>query len=102
MRLIRKTGRGRQAADEADPERGQVVLAFLYTLGEQRVPRLLRAFRRQHPHVRFTLLQGPNEELLDHVRSGRADLAFTLTIPCGPRKKGTTCGWPYCWIQFTP
>ncbi|MDT5258077.1 MAG: hypothetical protein QOD10_3157 [Mycobacterium sp.] len=71
----------RQAAGEADPERGHVVLAFLYTLGEQRVPELLRAFRRQHPHVRFTLLQGPHVELLDHVRTGRADLAFTSPLP---------------------
>jgi LysR family transcriptional regulator, transcription activator of glutamate synthase operon len=73
----------RQAAGEADPERGQVVLAFLYTLGEQRVPELLQAFRREHPHVRFTLLQGGHEELLDHIRSGRADLAFTSPVP-GP------------------
>src|SRR5580693_5652246 len=34
----------RQATDEADPERGSVVLAFLYTLGERRVPGVLRAF----------------------------------------------------------
>jgi DNA-binding transcriptional LysR family regulator len=73
----------RQATGEADPERGQVVVAFLYTLGERRVPELLRAFRQQHPRVRFTLLQGPHEELLDHVRSGRADLAFTSPLP-GP------------------
>jgi LysR family transcriptional regulator, transcription activator of glutamate synthase operon len=73
----------RHAAAEADPERGEVVLAFLYTLGEQRVPTLLRAFRQEHPHIRFTLLQGPHEELLDHVRSGRADLAFTSPLP-GP------------------
>ena len=71
----------RQAEEEADPERGRVVLAFLYTLGERRVPALLRAFRQQHPHVRFTLLQGPHEELLDHVRSGRADLALTSPPP---------------------
>ena len=72
----------RQAADEADPERGSVVLAFLYTLGEQRVPGLLRAFRREHPHVRFTLLEGAHTEvMLDHVRSGRADLAFTSPLP---------------------
>ena len=71
----------RQAADEADPERGTVVLAFLYTLGEHRVPGLLRAFRRQHPRVRFTLLQGIQADLLDHVRSGRADLAFTSPLP---------------------
>jgi len=73
----------RQAAGEADPERGQVVLAFLYTLGERRVPTLLRAFRQEHPRVRFSLLQGGHEELLEHVRSGRADLAFTSPLP-GP------------------
>jgi DNA-binding transcriptional LysR family regulator len=73
----------RQAADEADPERGHVVLAFLGTLGEQRVPALLRVFRLEHPHVRFTLLQGTHAEFLDHVRSGRADLAFTSPLP-GP------------------
>jgi LysR family transcriptional regulator, transcription activator of glutamate synthase operon len=73
----------RQATDEADPERGQVVLAFLSTLGEHRVPGLLRVFRLAHPHVRFTLLQGPHAELLNHVRSGLADLAFTSPLP-GP------------------
>jgi LysR family transcriptional regulator, transcription activator of glutamate synthase operon len=80
----------RQAADEADPERGQVVLAFLATLGEQRVPGLLRAFRKEHPHVRFTLLQGPHEESLDHVRSGRADLAFTSPLPGHSEFTGAT------------
>jgi DNA-binding transcriptional LysR family regulator len=81
----------RQAADEADPERGSVVLAFLYTLGEQRVPGLLRAFRREHPHVRFTLLEGAHAELmLDHVRSGRADLAFTSPLPGPGEFAGTT------------
>ena len=49
----------RQAADEADPERGQVVLAFLYTLGEQRVPRAVAGVsagapaRPVHPAARF-------------------------------------------------
>jgi LysR family transcriptional activator of glutamate synthase operon len=47
------------------------------------VPRLLRTFRHEHPHVRFTLLHGPHEDLLDHVRSGRADLAFSSPVP-GP------------------
>lgn len=73
----------RQAVDEGDPERGHVVLAFMHTLGDHLVPGLLRAFRGEHPHVRFSLLQGPHDELLDHVRSGRADLAFTAPLP-GP------------------
>ena len=71
----------RQALDEADPERGHVVLAFLHTMGERRVPDHLRAFRREHPRVRFTLLQGAHEELLDDVRHGRADLVFTAPLP---------------------
>jgi DNA-binding transcriptional LysR family regulator len=71
----------RQAEYEADPERGRVVLAFLHTMGERRVPDQLRAFRREHPHVQFTLMQGAHEELLDHVRQGRADLAFTAPLP---------------------
>ena len=73
----------RQAVDEGDPEHGHVVLAFMHTLGDHVVPGLLRAFRREHPHVRFSLMLGPHEELLDHVRSGRADLAFTAPLP-GP------------------
>jgi LysR family transcriptional activator of glutamate synthase operon len=81
----------RQATDEADPERGSVVLAFLYTLGERRVPGLLGAFRREHPHVRFTLLEGAHGELmLDHVRSGRADLAFTSPLPAPGEFAGFT------------
>lgn len=71
----------RQAIEEVDPERGQVVLAFLHTMGELRVPSLLRAFRQEHPHVRFSLLQGAHEDVLDHVRTGRADLAFTAPLP---------------------
>jgi DNA-binding transcriptional LysR family regulator len=73
----------RQAVDEGDPEHGHVVLAFMQTLGEHLVPGLLGTFRRRHPHVRFSLMEGPHEELLDHVRSGRADLAFTAPLP-GP------------------
>jgi LysR family transcriptional regulator, transcription activator of glutamate synthase operon len=80
----------RQAADEADPEHGSVVLAFLHTLGEQQVPALLRAFRREHPHVRFTLLEGAHQKLLDDVRSGRADLAFTSPLPAPGEFAGTT------------
>jgi DNA-binding transcriptional LysR family regulator len=73
----------RQAQDEADPDHGRVAVAFLHTLGQRRVPDQLRAFRGEHPRVRFTLLQGAHDELLDHVRHGRADLAFTAPLP-GP------------------
>jgi DNA-binding transcriptional LysR family regulator len=71
----------RQAVEEVDPDRGQVVLAFLHTMGESRVPNLLRAFRRDHRRVRFTLLQGAQEDVLGQVRTGQADLALTSPPP---------------------
>ena len=71
----------RRAIGEADPERGQVVLAFLHTMGGVRVPELLRAFRAEHPDVRFALEQAPHEEMLSRVRAGEVDLALTAPLP---------------------
>ncbi len=71
----------RHVAEEADPERGQVVLAFLHTMGEARVPELLRTFRVDHPSVRFTLVQGAQDEMLERLRTGEADLALTSPPP---------------------
>lgn len=73
----------RLAMEEVDPDHGQVVLAFLHTMGESRVPGLLRAFRWEHPKVRFTLVQGAQEDVLAQVRTGRADLALTSPPPGG-------------------
>ena len=74
----------RRALAEADPERGEVVLAFLHTMGELRIPALLRAFRAEHPLVRFTLMQGAKDEVLQHLRAGRVDLALTSPLPPAP------------------
>jgi DNA-binding transcriptional LysR family regulator len=70
-----------QALEEADPERGQVALGFLHTMGGVRVPELLRAFRAAHPAVRFSLSQGGHQELLRQVRDGAIDLALTAPVP---------------------
>ncbi|GDY29985.1 LysR family transcriptional regulator [Gandjariella thermophila] len=74
----------RRAAEEADPERGRVVFAFLHTMGGVHVPELLRAFRKRHPGVRFTLMQAAHEEMLGRVRAGAADLALTSPLPAEP------------------
>jgi DNA-binding transcriptional LysR family regulator len=74
----------RRALAEADPEQGEVVLAFLHTMGELRIPALLRAFRAHHPRVRFTLLQGAKDEVLEHLRAGAVDLALTSPLPPAP------------------
>jgi DNA-binding transcriptional LysR family regulator len=74
----------RRVVEQADPEHGQVVLGFLHTMGESRVPALLRAFRVDHPHVRFTLRQGAHEDTVDWVRTGQADVALTSPLPDDP------------------
>ncbi|HWO63561.1 MAG TPA: LysR family transcriptional regulator, partial [Umezawaea sp.] len=55
----------RAAAEEVDPERGQVVLGFLHMLGRSLVPELVRGFRDAHPHVRFRLVQNSRQVVLD-------------------------------------
>jgi DNA-binding transcriptional LysR family regulator len=82
-------GACRQVVEQADPERGQVALAFLHTMGESRVPALMRAFLVDRPRVRFTLRQGPHEDTLGWLRSGAADLALTSPPPKGPEFEAT-------------
>ena len=71
-------------ADEADPARGRVALAFLHTLGTEAVPRMLRDFRASNPGVRFALVQGSGDVLLTRLRAGEVDLCLTAPLPDEP------------------
>ncbi|KAA9156926.1 LysR family transcriptional regulator [Amycolatopsis acidicola] len=71
----------RAALAEADPEQGHVSLAFLHTMGGVRVPELLAGFRAAHPGVRFTLVQGASEEIVQRLRDGETDLVLTSPLP---------------------
>lgn len=71
-------------AEEADPARGRVTLAFLHTLGTDAVPRLLRDFRGEHPEVRFALVQGSADMLLSRLLAGEVDLCLTAPLPDQP------------------
>ncbi|HZC06377.1 MAG TPA: LysR family transcriptional regulator [Ktedonobacterales bacterium] len=66
----------REIADMAGPERGVVALAFLKTLGNRMLPDALRAFRDEHPQVRFQLTQSHASALLDLLTSGEVDLCL--------------------------
>ena len=83
-RLVATEDAARRAlAQAADPDHGEVVLAFLHTQGTVLVPELLRRYRSAHPHVGFRLIQGSSERIAQAVARGHADMAITSPRPEG-------------------
>ena len=56
-----------------DPETGTVRLAFMDSMATSLVPRILRDFRREAPHVRVALQQKPGHEMIPDLASGLTD-----------------------------
>ncbi|WP_031068680.1 LysR family transcriptional regulator [Streptomyces sp. NRRL S-118] len=69
---------------DADPSAGRVAFGFLHTMGSETVPELIRAFRVDHPRVRFTLVQNYGEAMIERLRSGELDLCLTSPVPDAP------------------
>ena len=69
---------------DADPATGKVAFGFLHTLGWETVPGLIRAFRVDHPRVRFSLVQNYGDAMLERLREGNLDLCLTSPIPDAP------------------
>ncbi|OEV03641.1 LysR family transcriptional regulator [Streptomyces oceani] len=66
---------------DADPATGKVAFGFLHTLGWETVPSLIRAFRAEHPRVRFALVQNYGAAMLERLRAGELDLCLTSPVP---------------------
>jgi DNA-binding transcriptional LysR family regulator len=66
---------------DADPATGKVAFGFLHTLGWETVPSLIRAFRAEHPGIRFALVQNYGEAMLERLAAGGLDLCLTSPIP---------------------
>ncbi|MER5459161.1 MULTISPECIES: LysR family transcriptional regulator [unclassified Streptomyces] len=69
---------------DADPSGGKVAFGFLHTMGSETVPGLIRAFRADHPRIRFTLVQNYGEAMLERLRAGDLDLCLTSPVPDAP------------------
>ncbi len=67
-----------------DPETGTVRLAFMDSMATSLVPRILRDFRREAPHVRVALQQKPGHQLIPDLASGLTELAIIAPRPAGP------------------
>src|SRR3954464_10960853 len=74
----------RLAREEVAPESGHVVLGFLHLLGRSLVPSLLRGHRARYPGVRFTLVQGSRQEMIDRLVDGELDLVLRAPLPAAP------------------
>jgi DNA-binding transcriptional LysR family regulator len=84
-RALGDLDRGIRAVREDDaPESGRIALGFLHTLGAAAVPALVRAFRADHPGVRFQLHQGAAGAVLDQLGAGEVDLVLTSPVPRRP------------------
>lgn len=69
---------------DADPATGRVAFGFLHTMGSETVPGLIRAFRADHPRIRFTLVQNYGEAMIERLRAGDLDLCLTSPVPDAP------------------
>ncbi|WP_374193025.1 LysR substrate-binding domain-containing protein [Streptomyces sp. AV19] len=69
---------------DADPTAGKVAFGFLHTMGSETVPELIRAFRADHPRVRFQLVQNYGEAMIERLRDGDLDLCLTSPVPDAP------------------
>ena len=69
---------------DADPAAGKVAFGFLHTMGSETVPGLIRAFRADHPRIRFTLVQNYGEAMIERLRAGELDLCLTSPVPDAP------------------
>ncbi|WP_205709249.1 LysR substrate-binding domain-containing protein [Kineococcus siccus] len=81
-RALAELERGvRRVREDDAPGTGRVALGFLHTLGPSAVPALVRAFRDEHPHARFSLRQGAAAALLAELDAGAVDLVLTSPLP---------------------
>jgi LysR family transcriptional regulator, transcription activator of glutamate synthase operon len=69
----------------ADPEAGEIRLAFLHTLGVRLVPELIKAYSARHPAVRFRLSEAGSATILEGLHEGRHDIVLTGTDPADDR-----------------
>lgn len=78
----------------ADPEKGQISLGFLHTLGESFIPELIQVFGRKHPGIVFELHQNGTQALISQLGAGEIDLCFSYPVENPGRIE-----WDYLWDE---
>ncbi|WP_188206739.1 LysR family transcriptional regulator [Alkalibacillus aidingensis] len=71
----------RDVQEFLNPESGTIRLGFPTSLAAKTLPKVISAFRKEHPQIGFQLQQGSVNHLLDAVKIGQIDLAFVSPVP---------------------
>ena len=66
---------------------GEVRIATYSSISSHWLPRMIKAFHRNYPHVQIHLLEGIRKEVLQWLSESRADIAFLSEV------KGTSYDW---------
>jgi DNA-binding transcriptional LysR family regulator len=77
-RILRDTGdAARSAARVARGESGHLSIGFLGATDAPFLPKLLRSFRKRHPSVELSILDGTPRDVAKAMAEGRIDLAIS-------------------------
>ena len=80
--LVRTLLNDQQRLDRAVGEikalrRGRISIGTFNSVSAQWLPGMIREFSARYPQIRFELLHGTNDQIVEWVRSSRLDLGFT-------------------------
>lgn len=79
---VQEIEKAKQEVNEfLDPESGHVRVGFPNSLAANTLPKVISAFRKDHPKIQFNLKQGTLSELTASIVKGEIDLAFVAPVP---------------------
>lgn len=73
----------RDVAAARGRERGSLRVGAIPSANARVLPPLLRAFGRAHPQVRLTVMEGSDDEVVDWLRTGAADVGTVTRVAPG-------------------
>ncbi len=76
----------REVQEYLDPEKGTIRVGFPSSLAAYTLPTAISSFRERYPHIKFQLIQGSYQNLIDGVAKGEFNLAMLGPVPKGAKQ----------------
>ncbi|EHS59733.1 LysR family transcriptional regulator [Paenibacillus sp. Aloe-11] len=95
-RVMKELSEGKQELFEVThPERGEISLGFIHTLGTNHIPNLIGEFRIGFPHIQFQLVQNHSYSLLNQLMNGELHMCLLAE----PRDPEPSIEWTPLWKE---